>query len=683
LPKFCLVEYNPDVTSIIQENLEQTEVTMVILNYQNLAIPLDSEGIDLHLFDCSFTDLHDFYDYSKIFNSVAQLNLPAVFLIPQNNLEMVIKLILLGFYKFIFLPVGKMDFQKQIYQALKQNQPDSQMVLDSKDLAYLLKLLSDLKHIHLGKRSIPFVYNCLMFLQKALKSEKVFFFQEIGKEFFELKYAIPSYLLDNPLRISVNHLKYFRKTVDLKEVLCTTDILPNGDENIFLKSYFNMDSGTIISFPVRLNDSKRGLCLIIWSNLLNLENIKIGLIEFAQQLIEMAYIKSFSKPHAKEKPEKNKNELYFEYLNQIFNQLNFGIMIIDNQNRIKYLNRYATDLLSVKIKDHQKLLVNDILGTENTRKILDRLNTVLPGASERPEIDIFTRDGEKLHIGFNVSRLKIDFNLDSDFIVALTDLTYTTEIQEELRRMDKLASLGILAGGIAHEIRNPLAGIKAIAQTFEEELDPDDPKNEYVKRIIRQVNRMDDMLRTLFVYAKPQKPDRQFISIKKIIQEVISLLKQKLNQHDVTLHQTYSPALPEIFVDHVQIQQVILNLILNSIEAIDKSGQIFISCKEMPKSLKMFQRKPFYQQITEKPYLMMHIMDTGEGMSEDIKEKIFNPFFTTKSFGTGLGLSIVYQVVKENNGVVYFESEPNTGTNCYLFLPTRDLHQLSESDKPK
>ncbi|MCB0316233.1 MAG: histidine kinase, partial [Calditrichaeota bacterium] len=163
---------------------------------------------------------------------------------------------------------------------------------------------------------------------------------------------------------------------------------------------------------------------------------------------------------------------------------------------------------------------------------------------------------------------------EEGYIISLKDITFTKEIQEEMRRVDRLASLGVMASGIAHEIRNPLAGIKAMAQTFEEELQPDDPKNEYVKRIVRLVNRLDDLLRTLFSYAKPPKPNRQFCNLDEVLRDVFSLMRQKLREHNIKLIKLIHPELPRAFVDPGQIQQVLVNLFLNSVEAINKNGEI-------------------------------------------------------------------------------------------------------------
>ena len=284
---------------------------------------------------------------------------------------------------------------------------------------------------------------------------------------------------------------------------------------------------------------------------------------------------------------------------------------------------------------------------------------------------------KRLLIGFTLTEFT-DPLKDEGYILSLKDITYTKELQEEILRMDRLASLGVMASGIAHEIRNPLAGIKAIAQTFEDELEKSDSKNEYVKRIIKQVNRLDELLKSLFSYAKPPKPNRQFFQIKELMQDVLSLLKRKIQNQNIKLVQSYEKDLPPVFVDNSQIQQVIFNLLLNGIEAIDKNGEISIKVSLVDPSLEFFQRKPFVKNITDNPFVLIAIRDNGSGISPENLQQIFNPFFTTKNFGTGLGLSIVYQIVQENNGIIYYESRESEGTQCFLFLPAFEPLKLSK-----
>lgn len=159
------------------------------------------------------------------------------------------------------------------------------------------------------------------------------------------------------------------------------------------------------------------------------------------------------------------------------------------------------------------------------------------------------------------------------------------------------------------------------------------------------------------------------------------MLKQKLQKYNIQLSQSFAPNLPALFIDNSQIQQVLFNLILNSIEAIEGEGEIRITIGPVSKNMNKFRRKPFYSKITENSFVLIHISDNGCGISKEDLQQIFNPFFTTKNFGTGLGLSIVYQIVQENYGVIYFESVRGNGTDCYLFLPAFEPEEELNKEK--
>ena len=157
--------------------------------------------------------------------------------------------------------------------------------------------------------------------------------------------------------------------------------------------------------------------------------------------------------------------------------------------------------------------------------------------------------------------------------------------------------------------------------------------------------------------------------------EIISLTplgiakkNSEIKQYNINLNTTFNSNLPNVFVDSGQIQQVLFNLILNSIEAIKDSGEITISCHPVSNNLKQFQRKSFYKKITHKPYLLVHIGDSGCGMSVEVLQNIFNPFYTTKSYGTGLGLSLTKALIEMHGGKIWAESKGKGLGSTFRFI---------------
>ena len=157
-------------------------------------------------------------------------------------------------------------------------------------------------------------------------------------------------------------------------------------------------------------------------------------------------------------------------------------------------------------------------------------------------------------------------------IVIFRDLTTLSKIQEEILRMDRLVSLGKLASGIAHELRNPLAGIKTTAQALGEEMSHDDSRREYLNRITKEIDRLNDLLKTFFSFAKPQKLNPIHCDIKDIINEIIPFLIKEIAEKRIRFVENYHPQLPKIEVDRNQMYQVFLNLFLNAIQAMPDGG---------------------------------------------------------------------------------------------------------------
>jgi signal transduction histidine kinase len=227
----------------------------------------------------------------------------------------------------------------------------------------------------------------------------------------------------------------------------------------------------------------------------------------------------------------------------------------------------------------------------------------------------------------------------------------------------------VLASGIAHEIRNPLAGIKAMAQTLEEQLEEDSARVEYVQRIVRQVNRLDELLKSFFSYAKPQRPNPVQCRIPDIVHEVLPLFQRKIKENHIEVEEIYSDDLKEIFVDFHQIEQVIFNLVINAIDAMGKGGKLTIKGHLPEETQVLIDRRQRIPKLFSDVYNQIIISDTGSGMDSTTLNNMYNPFYTTKSNGTGLGLSIVYQIILEHGGQITVDSEPGRGTKFKILLP--------------
>lgn len=354
----------------------------------------------------------------------------------------------------------------------------------------------------------------------------------------------------------------------------------------------------------------------------------------------------------------------FLLFKNVLESISFGLVVFDEQNKIKFLNKFAQDALGQK--NDASIILEDVFGIEAVQKIESTISSnKLPAL--RQEVLIVRIGAQNMDLGYSIYPVLIDGK--KHFALTFMEISQSKHIQSEIIRMDRMASLGVLASGIAHEIRNPLAGIKAMAQTLEEELEGDETKIEYSQRIVRQVNRLDKLLKSFFSYAKPQRPNPIKSDIPDIVREVLPLFERRIKEKNIKVKEVYSPSLKKIFVDSHQIQQVFFNLIINAIHAMENGGVLTIKARLPEETNPIIDRRQRIPKLFSNIYDEISIIDTGCGMDQSVLKNMYNPFFTTKPTGTGLGLSIVYQIIREHGGQITVDSEVGKGTNFKILLP--------------
>jgi len=341
--------------------------------------------------------------------------------------------------------------------------------------------------------------------------------------------------------------------------------------------------------------------------------------------------------------------------------------------KITSFNISAEEILGYKKDYIVGKYLEEIFSDEESKKLIQTNDSNFKFPL-RSEMELTRNDGSKVFIGYSVSSRIDNHNLKVGTIISFRDITQIKQMQMEVVRMDRLASMGVLASGIAHEVRNPLAGIKTMAQTLEEEIDPKDSRREYLTRIISQVNRLDELLKSLFSFAKPRQLIRKYQKFEDIIKEVEVLFEERLKKKGINYTKEFHPNLLKVYVDFHQIQQVFINLFLNSLDAMTKGGEFIIKAQTVRTLIypRDRRKKSFTSQSKESNYVEVIVKDTGSGISSDDKKVIFDPFFTTKPQGTGLGLSIVYRIIEEHKGEIRVESEVGKGTIFTILLPTEE-----------
>jgi signal transduction histidine kinase len=224
------------------------------------------------------------------------------------------------------------------------------------------------------------------------------------------------------------------------------------------------------------------------------------------------------------------------------------------------------------------------------------------------------------------------------------------EIEEQLRRADRLSALGELSAGMAHEIRNPLGAIRGTAEILQEGIPPEDKRYEFACILIREVDRLNRVVQDFLRFAKPAPVERGRFDVHEVLREIILLTRQQAVKNSITL-ELREGSLPVIAGDREQLKQAFLNLILNALQAMPYGGTLTITT-----------------QLHDARAVIL-FTDTGQGIPPADLERIFNPFFTTRKEGTGLGLAISHRIVQGHGGRIDVTSSPGEGTTFTVLLP--------------
>jgi two-component system sporulation sensor kinase A len=247
-------------------------------------------------------------------------------------------------------------------------------------------------------------------------------------------------------------------------------------------------------------------------------------------------------------------------------------------------------------------------------------------------------------------------NYDGELLIQAIchDLTERKRMQEQLLHNERLASMGSLAAGVAHEINNPISIIQGFMDEIVGDLNEGDKYNQELGIINQEVSRLSQLVKDLMTFAKPQSASPKKLQVKTLLERAQALLRTRMRKNNIKWQSDVSDDLPLVYVDDSQLLQVFINIVLNAVDAMPEGGTINITTKPIDNMLEI------------------QIQDSGTGMSEEVLKQVqvFNPFFTTKEGkGSGLGLVISKRLIAENAGDIKIESEEGKGTTIILNIP--------------
>ena len=351
-----------------------------------------------------------------------------------------------------------------------------------------------------------------------------------------------------------------------------------------------------------------------------------------------------------------------EALNEwIIRSITTGLITLDGLNRIILFNPAAEEIFGIKAAQAIGRRVTDILPflsdyIEDRLKSSDQNAKILPRFIDLPYMRY---DDKRIFIRFSVSPLMLPEGDQKGQIIIFQDMTEMKQIEEDMKRVEGLALIGELAAGIAHEIRNPMASISGSIQILKEDLVNDDVNNRLMDIILREINRLNNLVDDFLLFARPKEANIQEFDLNQLINDSLELFKKSGKWNEKMRLETDFQGTINLESDPEQIKQVLWNLFLNATEAMSHEGSLRIST-EMVNGEQSDRGGQRMVKIT--------VQDTGLGFSKKALSHLFTPFFTTKEGGSGLGLAMVKRIVEGLKGKVYGKNHPDGGAEITILL---------------
>ncbi|MBW2202159.1 MAG: PAS domain-containing protein [Deltaproteobacteria bacterium] len=344
-----------------------------------------------------------------------------------------------------------------------------------------------------------------------------------------------------------------------------------------------------------------------------------------------------------------------DYTRQVVANMANGLLSINMEGKIVSYNQLALELLGLQETEMQEINLKNLIDFEATG-IHDTL-TQCESVLDR-EIEYQRESGPIVPIALSVAPILEKPDTCIGAVIVLRDLSEIKQLEEKVRRSQKLAAIGKLSAGVAHEIRNPLSSIRGFAQYLRHALADRPQEQEYAEIMVSEVDRINSVVNDLLTFARPMEPEPTPTDMMELIKHAVRLVQADAKSRDVSIRESISPDLRKISLDTKQMTQVLLNLLLNSLQEVAEGGSIEVGAELDASGTR----------------LHLWVEDDGPGIPADTRQKIFDPFFTTREKGTGLGLAIVHKIVENHGGEIRIDSPlPGKSQGCRftITIPVR------------
>jgi two-component system sensor histidine kinase PilS (NtrC family) len=357
---------------------------------------------------------------------------------------------------------------------------------------------------------------------------------------------------------------------------------------------------------------------------------------------------------------------------RIVESIRSGVITTDLEGRIFTFNTAAEDITGYRA-DNVRGQDATIFFGELDERVTRSLRAAAAGEpTPRFEADCLSSDGLHLRLGFGISPLFSEVGETTGLVITFQDLTDVRAMEETSRRQDRLAAVGRVAAGIAHEIRNPLAAMRGAIQVLHTDAKANASGVELMEIILRESDRLNKIIADFLTYARPRLGAFAAIDMREPLNETLTLLRHSPEISDAHVLEDASPDEPMMVdADSARLKQVFWNLARNAIQAMPSGGKLRVEMRR-----------------TSAGRIRITFRDNGNGMTPEQVERLFEPFSSSTSGGTGLGLSIVYQIIRDHGGTINVRSREGEGTTISMELPpsrtkeTQDRKQEPEAGNP-
>ena len=333
-----------------------------------------------------------------------------------------------------------------------------------------------------------------------------------------------------------------------------------------------------------------------------------------------------------------------------------GLVAMNKNDQILSVNPAAKVLLNLPLAEDLQKIAGQVL----PKKLIDLVQSIHShNRLIEKELSVKDGKGKSIILDVVVSPLSDKDGSSLGALVILRDLTELSLLKDEIERNKRLAAIGRLAAGVAHEIRNPLSSLKGYATFFKEIFDKGTQNFDIADVMIKEVDRLNNVVSELVELARPVQVSQKPVLIKTLVEDSIKIVEHDAKLDNIAIKMDLDEDIGSIYADKDRLKQALLNLYLNAIQSMENSGSLHIQ---------LFRDKSDHNVI-------ITISDTGSGIKKEDLPNIFEPYFTTKLSGTGLGLAIVHNIVKAHKGKLKVKSEPDRGTVFTIILPDKEMNE--------